>query len=522
MQAFSLIRRAGASLPGIIRKHPARFLGTGVAFCALMAGIIFYTATPAPHAPDYAAMPLIPSTDLSESDRTLSESIFRAQARGEFDWADELMAQLNNQILLGHMLAQRYLDTNYKADADELLVWLANYGDHPQAARIKAIAARKGADREQLAAIHLQDTKPLKGDGYIDHLGRSGMPDGWYTGLARWKERAYGPAFTQFQKVAATEKLSDWQRAAAHYWSARAAQKLKRDKDARRELANAATYKTTFYGQLANQQLGNRGALIAAAPYVPNDLRNAPAVQRAAALASVNQRELAEDELRYYIPTLSESERPALLSIAGELGLANLQVRMANNKHLSTEENLYASYPVPPWFVRAQAGVDPALLLAIARQESVFRGEVKSSAGAIGMMQMMPSTARHVVGTLSADAVALASNDTSIPLSQQLDDPSVNIRLGSQYIALLKRQPAVKGDLIRTIAAYNAGPGSVQSWQAASRNISDPLLYIESIPYPETRNYVMQVMAHAWVYQTLMGQEPQGLGAIAAGQWPQA
>ncbi|MBX9726530.1 MAG: hypothetical protein K2X09_04620, partial [Rickettsiales bacterium] len=65
-----------------------------------------------------------------------------------------------------------------------------------------------------------------------------------------------------------------------------------------------------------------------------------------------------------------------------------------------------------------------------------------------------------------------------------------------------------------------AGPGTVASWKAAAGNVSDPLLYVESIPYPETRNYVMQVAAQYWIYQRMMGETPTSLRALAKGEWP--
>jgi soluble lytic murein transglycosylase-like protein len=210
-----------------------------------------------------------------------------------------------------------------------------------------------------------------------------------------------------------------------------------------------------------------------------------------------------------------------VLSIAGEIGLANLQVRLASLDGLSQQEKLYGNYPVPPWFVSTQTKVDPTLLMSIARQESVFQRDAKSHMGATGMMQMLPSTARYVEKSMSKESIALASADAKLPLSQQLNDPSVNLHLGAEYIAHLAKQSMVKGDAIRLIAAYNAGPGSVQNWQKAARNITDPLLYIESIPYAETRNYVMQVLAHQWVYQTLTGATPHGLIALTQGHWPQ-
>jgi soluble lytic murein transglycosylase-like protein len=505
---------------GYMKAHPRITLGTCAALCLLAVLAPSMQQPAALNTQPVAVVAVEPAGSLSARDRELASTIFRAQRRGDFDWADELMAQMENQILFGHMLAQRYLSPKYDATASELTVWLANFSDQPEAARIRALAKRKGASSDSLAALPADDTTPLKGNGYVEHLGRRAMPDAFYSGLARWREGAYGPAYTQFNAASDAPKLNAWQQSAAHYWAYRAAKQTGDERAAYAHLAQAGDAPLTFYGQLANRQLGRTSALMAASPAVPTALREQPAVQRAQALAQAGEMELAEDSLRLLVMQLEPSQRPAVLALAGEFGLANLQVRLGGLDGLSTEEQRFAQYPMPPWFIAEQSSVDPALLLSIARQESVFRGDAKSHMGATGMMQMLPSTARHVERALSDDAIALASNDDSLPLSKQLNDPAVNIHLGAKYLSMLAKEKSVQHDLIRLIAAYNAGPGSVQNWQAAARNIHDPLLYIESIPYPETRNYVMQVMAHRWVYQTFMGQESDSLAALSQGQWP--
>lgn len=494
---------------------PARKFGFLFAATLLMgaAGGTLLFATPKT---TIAAAPIVTDTASQQNDQLLAEAIFHAQKRGDYDWANQLMAQMQSHVLFGHILGERYLQPNYHATNQELTAWLAQYADHPQAAAIYRLAQRKGASDLTKPV----DTAQLKGNGYVEHLGRSAMPQSWFTALRNYKEGSYSNARAQFVKIGDATNMSPWHRAAGYFWAARADEKLGRHADANALRKQAAEFTTTFYGQLASFQLRGTTPVMAAAPTVPDDIRTNPHALRAQALASINQRDLAEDELRQLAMTLSTSKRASILSLAGEMGLANLQVRLASLPGLSPEENLYGSYPMPHWAVNAQSIIDPSLLLAIARQESAFREATNHSSGAQGMMQMLPSTARHVEISLSPETLEVASADNTIPLSKQLDDPAVSFRLGAQYVAMLDREPAVKGNLLKLIAAYNAGPGSVQSWQGAARNVSDPLLYIESIPFPETRNYVMQVMAHQWVYQTLMGQEPQSLAALSQGQWP--
>lgn len=520
--AFQVMRRTyqwSRSTYRFIRLYPRHAFAV-VAMVAVMTGATVYYASEATLPAPAPLEVHLPADGLSAQDRALADAAFRAEKRGDYEFADTLIGQMNNQILVGHILAQRYLDPKYDAIKDELVAWLANYGDYPQAARIKQLALRKGTAGNEIAHFPIVEVAPLKGKGYAEHLGRTGMPATYYRGLALWKEKNYSAARTNFALAAEAPKLNGWQKSAAYYWAYRASQKLGKDKDTYAYLANAGQFPTTFYGQLANQQLGHRDGLIAAAPFVPNEIRNSAPVMRARALASVNQRQLAEDELRMLVMRLPKSYRPSVLSIAGEIGLANLQVRLASLDNLSAEEKLYGNYPAPPWLASVQTKVDPTLLMSIARQESVFQRDARSHMGATGMMQMLPSTARYVEKSMSKESIALASTDADLPLSQQLNDPAVNVHLGAEYLAHLSKQSMVKGDAIRLVAAYNAGPGSVQGWQAASRSIDDPLLYIESIPYAETRNYVMQVMAHQWVYQTLAGETPYGLIALTRGQWP--
>lgn len=461
----------------------------------------------------------IVSTQLSDGDKQICRALFAAQKRGEYKQANQLIGELDNKLLLGHVLAQRYLNSNYKTSGYELSQWLKSYHDHPQASKIAALAAKKGA-----AADMKLVRETLKGDGYIDHLGRTGMTKDWYRALALWKSKSYGPAGRLFAKIGDDEKLSGWQRAAGYYWAFRSEYRMGQKRAANKHLANAAEFQTTFYGLLAMRQSGDWPQLTAAAPYVPLALRDDAHVIRAQALATIGEHDMAEEELRQLYFQLDSRDRPAVLALASEVGLANLQVRLAGMKGLSQSEQLFGRYPMPTWIVKAQDKVDPALVLAIARQESVFRTQAISTGGAVGMMQMLPSTAKHIERRLSAeDALATAAvSGSSLPLSKQLTDASINIRLGAQYVEILKAQPMVKGDLIKTLAAYNAGPGSVQSWEKAARNIDDPLLYVESIPYGETRNYVMQVMAHYWVYKMLLGEYPDSLSTLADGEWPQA
>jgi soluble lytic murein transglycosylase len=142
------------------------------------------------------------------------------------------------------------------------------------------------------------------------------------------------------------------------------------------------------------------------------------------------------------------------------------------------------------------------------RSQSRFRTNVTSHAGARGLMQVMPGTAAHMA--------RLKGEAAPGPLS----DPSVNLEYGQTFIEKVRDMSETGGMLPKVIAAYNAGPLPVGQWNARVRDPADPLLYIESIPYWETRAYVATVMRNYWMYQLESGEKANSLTALAQGMWP--
>jgi soluble lytic murein transglycosylase-like protein len=140
-------------------------------------------------------------------------------------------------------------------------------------------------------------------------------------------------------------------------------------------------------------------------------------------------------------------------------------------------------------------------------QESSFRRNAVSPAGAVGLMQVRPGTAGD-----TARARGLASPGS-------LSDPNNNLEYGQSFIELLRRSYATGGQLPRIIAAYNAGPVPVGRW-ASINDKGDPILWIESLSYWETRYYVPAVLRNMWVYQGLNNEETSTLHDIAEHRWP--
>jgi soluble lytic murein transglycosylase-like protein len=129
--------------------------------------------------------------------------------------------------------------------------------------------------------------------------------------------------------------------------------------------------------------------------------------------------------------------------------------------------------------------------------------------GATGLMQIMPATARYI------------AQKHEIKLGQNaLKNPDINVALGQSYLQELLKTPEVSNNLFFLAVAYNAGPGNLAKWQKSVDFKNDPLLFIETIPARETRNYVEQVMASYWIYRALAGKSPASAFAVAQGHWP--
>jgi len=202
------------------------------------------------------------------------------------------------------------------------------------------------------------------------------------------------------------------------------------------------------------------------------------------------------------------SEHHGLIEFAKRLDLAGAQFWLAHNGQRGAVADPTDRYPMPRWTPLKGWRIAPALALAHIRQESNFRTEVVSPAGAIGLMQVMPAT---------ASAMARANN---IPFAQaNVADPVLNLELGQSFIERMRVSSATQGQLPRVIAAYNAGPLPVGRW-ASIYDKGDPLLWIESITYWETRYYVPAVLRNLWVYQGLENAGTPTLSAIAQHRWP--
>jgi len=333
----------------------------------------------------------------------------------------------------------------------------------------------------------------------------------WVKGLASWRTRDYRTALTAFDRVAREAPDSE-QRAAAYYWSARAAIAAGEPASVQQRLRAAAANEETFYGLLAAETLGvepnRQRENVRADRSAWRALEDLPNVRAAMALAEIGEDKYADALLRHQARIGDTRQHEQLLAIAGTLNLPETQLYLAHNTPQGRKPSAQSRYPQPKWEPNGGWKVDPALVFAHTLQESRFQRTVVSPAGAFGLMQVRPGTARDVARWRGD----LGTGDLRIP--------AVNMDMGQSYLQYLSKDPSTGGLLPKVIAAYNAGPAPVARWQSEIRDNGDPLLYMESIPYWETRGYVGIVLRNYWMYEAQQGKPSVSRAALAQGKWP--
>jgi soluble lytic murein transglycosylase len=332
----------------------------------------------------------------------------------------------------------------------------------------------------------------------------------WTAGLASYRLQRFGTAAAHFEAISNSGTASSRSFAGGAFWAARAWMRAGQPERVVQLYARAASQPTTFYGMLAARLLGEDVGLTFTDPKLDPvslaSLMQSASVRRAVALWQVGQKTPVEKELSRAFGESAPELDPAFAALARALGVPAIELRAAE---MSAHRNIYLTslYPIPSYAPQGGFRLDQAMVLAFVRQESRFDADALSSAGARGLMQLMPATAAQ----LSRDPSLMKDGD-------RLDDPAYSMSLGQDHIRdLLTRQ---NGNLLSLAAAYNAGPGNLSRWMEGLEGNNDPLVFIESIPAAETRDYVKRVMMNLWMYRKLLGESADGLDETAAGAWP--
>ncbi len=510
------------------------------------------------------------NTALSPADAALYRTAFDLMDKSDFADADAQLAQVTDRSLMGYAQYHKLFSRGYESTYEELTTWLTTYGDHPMAMKVWGLAKRKkpeGAPDPAFpllaanataqragtfnsgAAIQLAGTTSFSDSTTVTRpdasapssdtdltpksarsaynndqlaqavtLGRQ-IGDHWVAGLACWRLKRYEEAMNEFKFVSSDPSTNAWTQSSGAYWAARSAQKLGRADDAETFLQLAASFPFTFYGLLAEERLGVDSAISLAKKGLPptfgRDQRSAltasltedftwakshPRAQRLNALVQVGLNSDAKSELQAAIQASSNGEERDRWLAFG----AKTHIRV---NQLKATDHLFdvSLYPIPDITPKGGYTVDKALIFAIARKESKFNAQAHSYAGAYGLLQLMPATA------------ALVQSDNSFNSKpKQLLIPAVNLSVGQNYINRLQGSSIIDGDLLRTIAAYNAGARPVKDAVDSLGSDADSLLVMESIPVAQTRQYVEEVVANYWIYRQIMGKDSKTLAQAAS------
>ena len=288
------------------------------------------------------------------------------------------------------------------------------------------------------------------------------------------------------------------------YWYARALAARGQETGARAYYLRIAG-QTDFYGLLASEELGYATALPASA-HVPTEDEVAAAaadagLQRALELIRLGMRTEGVKEWQFATRGLGDSKLLAASEFARRAQVYDRSIQAADRT--VRQHNFSLRYPSPFREVFSEYaktyGLDEAWVLGLVRQESRFIIEARSDAGAAGLMQVMPRTARYV-------ARKIGLRDYR---GKSVTEVQTNVTLGTGYLRLVLDQ---LGHPVLASAAYNAGPARARRWRDVSRPL-EGAIYVETIPFPETRDYVKKVMANAVFYAALSGRQPTALKA---------
>jgi peptidoglycan lytic transglycosylase len=408
------------------------------------------------------------------------------------------------------------------ADRTETQLRKLERQDKPEAAEAawRKLSPRPGlsqADIDRIGAYvataYLAETKDQQALSLAERMiargGVSAQEAHWTAGLAAYGLGKFELAANHFEGVL-SGAIAPRTYSAAAFWAARSWMRTAQPERVLTLYERAAAEPDTFYGLLAIRVLGKDMTAQFNEPALDTvsfaQLMLEKPIHRAVALWQIGRTEGVEAELSRAFGEISPDLDPAFAGLARNLGTPALELRAAETS--APAVRLTSLYPVPPYQPEGGYALDQAMVLAFARQESRFETAAQSKAGARGVMQIMPQTAV----TLTHDRSLAGRN------KERLDDPTYSITLGQNYLLdLLERQ---NGDLFSIAAAYNAGEGNLSKWQSLHGSDGDPLLFIETIPLAETRDYIKRVMTNLWMYRLRLGEPITGLDDAAAGAWP--
>jgi len=405
------------------------------------------------------------------------------------------------------------------------LRWNDDRNDEAQKEFLQMLALKSGIGDEQQALYALgriNDSAGRRSEA-ISYYGRAAAQakgatraeSQWRQGWVSYRAKEFDAAERSWASMAATAtRGSDTDgRADALYWQGRSFEKLGRKDEARELFALVLSeFPSGYYAAAAEKRLGRRGPATSSVrvPSPPSNLPQAAsvAIRRATTLREAGLVTLAARDLSKRLAGFDTATRravlPALPSSGAYDAAFRIAIEMNESGHLSREDARVYFYPRAHADIvekeARKAGIDPLLVYALMRQESAFSSTAVSSAKALGLMQLLESTAKRVA----------AASGLPEPAAEDLFDPAVNIRLGVRYLAQLSKEFGANTSLMA--ASYNAGEKAAARWQNLTTTWDEDEM-IEQISYRETRLYVKAILRNMRNYRNIYGS-----GAGAAGE----
>ena len=538
---------------------------------------------------------------LTQSDITHYRQAYIFQEQCKWKSANKHILKISDTLLMGHILAQRYLHPKcYTSKYLELYYWLKKYNDHPQAKRIYRLAikrmpkgykspskpikpsgivgdkivSKKSNDYKSakklsknqriekqklinavksrvnrgwptgavkiiqqrdvnvlLDQVELDQQKELIAKGYFlanknelaiqyasEALKNSSkyVPyAAWTAGLASWRLEEYKQAAEFFSLFSISLKNDTWHQASGSFWAARSYAKLGQYDNINFWLQRASLNPNSFYGMLSLEILGIDEKIKWETTKTLNvsnsKLLNLPSGKRLQSLIQVGFNEELEKEIVHINSVLNKEIATESVNIAQHFNLAYTQLKIVNKLEqfgLTMDTSLY--YPTPVWEPRGGFNVDKELIYAFMHQESMFNTTAQSNQGAVGLMQVLPSTAKFIT----------SSKDVKRNNSNILKIPEINLEVGQEYIEYLLDLEIVSNNLIFLATAYNGGPGNLKKWKEETNYLDDPLFFMESIPSRETRWFIEKILTKYWIYQNKSEKNMATLKMLANGKDP--
>jgi soluble lytic murein transglycosylase-like protein len=483
---------------------------------------------------------------LSEHDERAYRAAFNAIEEHDWRGVTRALDGVEDESLVGVVRGRMLLSRAYRPSRAELNSWLTRYEDYglagavyERANQIRGRGRRRGPappEPERAGVRVLPGAAPFPvgdsaaarvaiarigervGEGDITGARalafetatgpRSGQAE-WWLGVLAYRDHDYAEAVRHFELSAAWPHHGGWAGAAAHYWAARARLATGEHEGVVLHLEQAAQRPWTFYGQLAEAQLGRDSAL----NFTPPELNEAEAqtfltrhegARRAAALAQLGRLSEVEGELRRLHGDLDPSEDRTYLALAVALRAPSAQLRAAE---FGGPELASGFCPATTFIPEDGFTLDRALVYAIVRQESYYNPTAVSVSNARGLMQLLPSTANDM-----DRSKGFRRNPA------QLFEPGLNMRLGQSYLRWLMDEFHNDGDLGRVFAAYNGGPGWLRRWLETQADSSDPLMVLETMSRLESRDYAERALSHMALCRKSFGQPTPEMDRLAGGQ----